>query len=79
MAQRRIDARIRRMQMGNLGDWKPVSRRVAEARFDFGPGYRLYFTKRGSTIIVLLCGGDKSTQQRDIAEAISIAADIEGN
>jgi putative addiction module killer protein len=79
LAQRRIQGRIDRMEDGNLGDWKPVGGGVSEARLDFGPGYRLYFIRRGSTIIVLLCGGDKSTQRRDIAQAIALAAEIEGN
>ena len=67
--QVRIAARIRLAEAGNLGDWKPIGGEVSEMRVDFGPGYRLYFTRRGSVLIVLLAGGDKSTQARDIRRA----------
>ena len=73
-AQRRIQARIDRMEDGNLGDWKSIGGGVAEARLAFGPGYRLYFTRRGLEIIVLLCGGSKSSQTRDIPVALEMAA-----
>ena len=62
------------MEDGNLGDWKAIDGGVAEARLAFGPGYRLYFTRRDLEIIVLLCGGDKSSQKRDIRTALALAA-----
>jgi putative addiction module killer protein len=68
-AQIRIVARLRHAEAGNLGDWKPVGGEVSEMRVDFGPGYRLYFTRKGSVLIVMLAGGDKSTQARDIRRA----------
>lgn len=71
----RIVGRIIRMENGNLGDVKPVGSGVSEARLQFGPGYRLYFIQRGPVMIVLLCGGDKSTQSDDIAEAIRLASE----
>lgn len=61
-AQLRIVARLRLAEAGNLGDWKPVGDEVSEMRIAFGPGYRLYFTKRQNVLIVMLAGGDKSTQ-----------------
>lgn len=70
----RINARIRRVEeTGNLGDAKPVREGVSEMRIDYGPGYRVYFMQRGSLIIVLLAGGDKSTQDADIKTAIRVA------
>lgn len=75
-AQVRIAARLRQVEAGNLGDWRPVSGDVSELRVHVGPGYRLYFTRRGSAIVVLLCAGDKSTQRRDIARAVRISAEI---
>ena len=71
----RIQVRIRRMSLGTLGDIKLVGEGVSEARIDYGPGYRLYFVRRGLLVIVLLCGGTKGTQQKDIARAIEIAND----
>jgi putative addiction module killer protein len=68
-ASARIDARITRLESGNLGDSKGVGDGVCEMRIDYGPGYRVYFAEHRRTIIVLLCGGDKSTQQRDIDRA----------
>ncbi|MNC71873.1 hypothetical protein D3C75_1228410 [compost metagenome] len=62
---------------GNLGDVKPVGEGVSEMRVDVGPGYRLYFTRRGEMLILLLCGGDKSSQSRDIALAKRLAGEIE--
>lgn len=76
-ARARIAARLRQVESGNLGDWKPVRREVSELRVHFGPGYRLYFTRRGAVIVVLLCAGDKSSQRRDIDIALRIAAEIE--
>jgi putative addiction module killer protein len=75
-ARARITARIRRLSLGNPGDVKPVGRGVSELRVDYGPGYRVYFARRGATIVILLCGGDKRSQGRDIARAIEIARDI---
>jgi putative addiction module killer protein len=76
-AQARIAARIRLAEAGNLGDWKPVGGEVSEMRVDFGPGYRLYFTRRGSVLIVMLAGGDKSTQARDIRRAQKIVKELD--
>jgi putative addiction module killer protein len=75
-AQIRIAARLRQAEAGNLGDWQPVEGEVSELRLDFGPGYRLYFVRRGRVLIVILNGGDKSTQKRDIRRAVKIAATI---
>lgn len=72
----RILARISNMEDGNLEDWKSVGDAVSESRIDYGPGYRLYFTRRAQQLIVLLCGGDKSTQRRDIARAKKLAANL---
>lgn len=73
-AQARIDARIRRIEItGNFGDVKPTREGVSELRIDYGPGYRIYFMQRGSVWVVLLAGGDKSTQSTDIKTAIKIA------
>lgn len=69
----RIAVRLDRMQLGNLGDVQPVGEGVSEARIHHGPGYRIYFIRRGDTLILLLCGGDKSTQARDIERAKSLA------
>jgi putative addiction module killer protein len=65
--------RIDRLALGNAGDAKPVGRGVSELRIDYGPGYRVYFTQRGSVVIVLLCAGTKRTQHADIKRAIEIA------
>ena len=72
----RIAVRIRRMQLGNVGDAKPVGDGVLELRFDFGPGYRVYYTERDGEIVVLLAGGDKSTQKQDIEKAKQLAKTI---
>ena len=75
-ARVRIAARIQRIQTtGNLGDSHSVGGGVSEFRFDFGPGYRVYFTRKGNAIIVLLCGGDKDSQPRDIARAQHMATE----
>jgi putative addiction module killer protein len=73
----RIVVRLERMAQGNLGDIKPVGEGVSEARIKSGPGYRLYFVRREEVVIVLLCGGDKSSQDRDIARAKAMAREIE--
>jgi putative addiction module killer protein len=73
-ARRRIAQRIVRLQSGLLGDVKPVGEGVSELRIDYGPGYRLYFVRRGTDVIILLCGGDKRTQERDVIRAKSLAA-----
>ena len=75
-ARIRILARLKRVEVGNLGDCKSVGSGVSELRLDYGQGYRLYYTQRGLVRIVLLCGGDKSSQVRDIARAQSLAADL---
>ena len=72
-ARVRIDNRIRRMSLGNLGDVRPVGEGVSEVRIDYGPGYRVYFMQRGETLIVLLAGGDKDSQVRDIRRARELA------
>jgi putative addiction module killer protein len=64
-------------ETGNLGDWKPVGNKVSEMRIAFGPGYRLYFTKHQNILIVMLAGGDKSTQARDIKRAQKILQQLE--
>ncbi|HWK75925.1 MAG TPA: type II toxin-antitoxin system RelE/ParE family toxin [Povalibacter sp.] len=74
-ARARIEARILRLSRGNPGDVKPVGSGVSEMRIDHGPGYRVYFTRRGPLLILLLCGGDKRTQDADIERAIEIAED----
>ena len=75
--QVRIAVRLRLAEAGNLGDWKSVGGEVSEMRVDFGPGYRLYFTRRGNILIVMLAGGDKSTQTRDIQRAQRILNHLE--
>lgn len=76
-AQARIAARLRLAEAGNLGDWKPVGGEVSEMRVDFGPGYRLYFARRGRLLIVMLVGGDKSSQARDIRRAQRILKELD--
>jgi putative addiction module killer protein len=73
----RIAARIDRLALGNPGDVRPVGAGISELRIDYGPGYRVYFVQRGSTVVVILCGGDKRTQAADIKRAVKIAADWE--
>ena len=72
-ARARIDIRIRRLSLGNPGDVRPVGEGVSEIRIDYGPGYRVYFAQRGQTLIVLLAGGDKDSQERDIRRALDLA------
>jgi putative addiction module killer protein len=69
----RIVGRIRRMEKGNPGDTRSVGQGVLEMRIDYGPGYRIYYVHRGAQIVILLCGGDKRTQQRDIKRAQKLA------
>ena len=71
-----IARRVVRIQSGLLGDVRPVGEGISELRIDYGPGFRLYFVQRGKTLIVLLCGGDKSTQKADIARAKALAAGL---
>jgi putative addiction module killer protein len=77
VAKARIDIRIRRLSLGNAGDSKPVGDGVSELRIDHGPGYRVYFVQRGSVLIVLLAGGDKSTQAQDIRKAKTLARNLQ--
>jgi len=69
----RVAVRIRRLALGNPGDVRPVGQGVSEMRTDYGPGHRVYFVKRGEVCVLLLCGGNKRTQERDIAHAIEMA------
>ena len=71
-----IAKRIDRLAYGHMGDVKPIGDGVTELRVHMGPGYRVYFTQRGDTIIVLLCGGDKGSQARDIARAKALATEL---
>lgn len=75
-AKVRIDIRIRRLSLGNPGDVKPVGEGVSELRVNFGPGYRIYYVQRGDEFVVLLAGGDKSTQDQDIYEAKALAREL---
>jgi putative addiction module killer protein len=72
----RIDIRIRRLSLGNAGDVKPVGEGVSELRVDHGPGYRVYFVHMADVYIVLLAGGDKSTQEKDIRKAKALAREL---
>jgi putative addiction module killer protein len=76
-AAQRIAQRIVRLQSGLIGDAKPVGGGVSELRVDYGPGYRVYFVRRGVVLIILLCGGDKRSQSRDIARARTLAVELE--
>jgi len=77
LAKVRILVRIKKVENGNLGEYRSVGGRVSELKIDYGPGYRLYFTRKGDTVIWLLCGGDKSSQQRDIKRAQEILKELE--
>ncbi|WP_160187638.1 type II toxin-antitoxin system RelE/ParE family toxin [Escherichia coli] len=77
-AKTKIQARIRRLKNGNSGDIEPVGEGFSEMRIHEGKGYRVYLKKNGKVIVVLLCGGDKSTQQKDILRAKAIYKEIEG-
>lgn len=70
--------RIDRLVLGHEGDSKSVGGGISELRIDYGPGYRVYFTYRGKTLVILLCGGDKASQKRDIARAKALATTLEG-
>jgi putative addiction module killer protein len=73
----RISDRIKRFANGNVGDVESVGDGVSEMRIHYGPGYRVYFYRRGADLVILLCGGDKSTQKRDIVRAKEIKAEVE--
>lgn len=73
-AKSTIDRRISRVRLGNFGDSRSVGDGVSELRIDYGPGYRVYFTREGDILVLLLCGGDKSSQTHDIERAKSLAA-----
>ena len=75
-AYARIDARIFRLALGLPGDVKPVGKGVSEMRIDYGPGYRVYFCKQGAALIILLAGGDKNTQEKDIRLALKLASSL---
>jgi putative addiction module killer protein len=75
-ARARINARIRRLSLGNPGDVKPVGEGVSELRIDYGPGYRVYFLQRGHEVLILLAGGDKRTQKKDIQTALVLARNL---
>ena len=75
--QIRIVARLRQAETGNLGDWGAIQGPLSEMRVHFGPGYRLYFTRRGRVLLVVLCGGTKSTQARDIKRALRLLEELD--
>jgi putative addiction module killer protein len=75
-AQLRISARLRQAEAGNLGDWQAIEGEISEMRVHHGPGYRLYFVRRGRVIVVMLNACDKSTQKRDIRRAIKLASEL---
>lgn len=77
-AAARIVERLRRLALGNVGDVKPVGQGLSELRIDYGSGYRVYFVQRGNALIVVLCGGDKGSQARDITRARTLALEIDG-
>ncbi len=75
-ARARVLVRVERLAAGNPGDVRPVSEGVSELRIDYGPGYRVYFKKQGLTVVILLAGGDKRTQERDIEKALRLARNL---
>ncbi|MEJ7137069.1 type II toxin-antitoxin system RelE/ParE family toxin [Amphibiibacter pelophylacis] len=75
-AQVRIALRLRQLEAGHLGDWQPVEGEVSELRVHLGPGYRLYFVRRGRLLVILLNAGNKSSQKRDIHRALRLAAEL---
>lgn len=76
-ARARINLRIYRVSLGNMGDVKPIGGGLSELRIDHGPGYRVYLMQRGRAFVLLLCGGDKGSQERDIRRAKALAAAME--
>jgi putative addiction module killer protein len=76
-AKARIAVRIDRLALGNPGDVKPVGNAISEMRITHGPGYRLYYMRKGDDLVILLCGGDKGSQRRDIADAKTLARELE--
>src|SRR5437764_10203212 len=76
-AKARIVDRIKRASNGNFGDVKPAGSGISEMRIDYGPGYRVYFFRRGKELVILLCGGDKKSQKADIAQAVQMKEEIE--
>lgn len=74
-AKARIEMRIRRLGLGNPGDVRPIGNGLSEMRVDYGPGYRVYYMQQSSVLVVLLCGGDKRTQQNDIEKAKELAVE----
>ena len=77
MTSKRLLVRLRKLQLGNLGDHRPVGKGAIELREHFGPGWRLYCTRRGETVVVMFGGGDKSTQAADIATAQALVENLE--
>jgi putative addiction module killer protein len=77
-AKARIAARVQRLGFGNPGDAKSVGGGVVEMRISYGPGYRVYYTEHGKQLVILLCGGDKSTQRSDIKQAVQMAGELKG-
>jgi putative addiction module killer protein len=75
-AKAEVARRVRRLALGNPGDVKPVGEGVSELRIHYGPGYRVYYMQRGSVLIILLCGGDKTGQAKDIAMALKLAKEV---
>ncbi|MPZ32730.1 MAG: type II toxin-antitoxin system RelE/ParE family toxin [Rhodospirillales bacterium] len=75
-ARARIQVRLDRLALGLAGDVKPVGSSVSELRIDYGPGYRVYFKRKGDDVVILLAGGDKRTQDRDIRRALTLARDL---
>ena len=76
-AKAKIEVRIRRLSLGNPGQFRALKNGINELKIDHGPGYRVYYTFKGKTLVLLLCGGDKSTQKRDIRRAIEMARGVE--
>jgi putative addiction module killer protein len=75
-ARHHLVTRLRRFEQENFGDVKPIGNGLSEARIEYGPGYRLYFVKQGNLVVVMLCGGDKSSQKRDIATAKAMVKEL---
>jgi putative addiction module killer protein len=78
-ARSRIDVRIRRLSLGNFGDTRSLGHGLLELRIHFGPGYRVYLTRHGGKVIILLAGGDKSSQQKDVERARQLARELRGS